>query len=134
MLERLGRWTRKHREAVCRIGGGIFAGNGVFLGWLLANVSLEKLYSNTSILSKIAILGVDLVMTPFLAIKIADGVSDIITGQHHWLGCKIVDRFDQLRERRNRRLQRTSDPWASEEARLLLEEVRVRHQPTLQVG
>lgn len=134
MLERIGSWVRKHPEATGRTSGCLFLACESGLTWVFAKLPYDVFTSEAPMLAKLAVLGASLPLVPLMAIKMADSISDIITGQHHFLGNRIVNRLDQLRERRNRRLQKTPDPWASEEARLLLEEIRVRHQPTFQVG
>ncbi|MDP3733481.1 MAG: hypothetical protein Q8Q91_02955 [Candidatus Daviesbacteria bacterium] len=134
MLQEVGRWRRKHPEATGRIGGCLFLACDSGLTWVFAKLPYDMLTSEAPLLAKIAVLGASLSLLPVMALKIADSISDIITGKHHFLGSMLVERFDQLRDRRNSPLQRASDSWAGEEARLLLNQLRQCHQPPLLAG
>lgn len=135
MLEKIGDWVKKHPEATGRINGCLFLTCDSILTWVFAKLPYDMLTSEAPPLAKIAVLGASLPLLPFMALKIADSVSDIITGEHHFLGSKIVDRFDRLRNRRNPYLQSVSDPWASIEAKDLLHpNLNPFFNPTLQVG
>lgn len=101
--ERVSDWYQQNRQTAARVVGGVNLGVHLTFSGILTKLCIEFAISDHDLMIKAAVIGtVAAIGAPLSAIRLTDGVLDMIHGRHHWLAV----RYGGLRE----------NPWLSEEA------------------